>query len=54
LTSRTIKSLRDKKMLVPENENNRAYYIQFVNNPLLRGLLHAMDVAGILSIDPNS
>ena len=54
LTSRTIKSLRDKKMLVPENENNRAYYIQFVNNPLLRGLLQAMDAAGILSIDPNS
>lgn len=54
LTSRTIKSLRDKKMLVPENENNRAYYIQFVNNPLLRGLLQAMDEAGILPIDPNS
>ncbi|MBR5710781.1 MAG: Fic family protein [Thermoguttaceae bacterium] len=54
LTSRTIKSLRDKKILVQEKDNNRAYYIQFDNNPLLRGLLQAMDEAGILPIDPNS
>ena len=54
LTSRTIKALRDKKILVPEKENNRAYYIQFVNNPLLRGTLQAMNAAGILPIDPNS
>ena len=53
-TTRIIKSLREKNMLVPTAPNGRSYYIQMDNNPLLRELLFAMDVAGLIPIDPNS
>ena len=53
-TTRIIRSLREKNMLVPATPNGRSYYIQMDNNPLLRELLFAMDVAGLIPIDPKS
>ena len=53
-TTRIIRSLREKNMLVPTTPNGRSYYIQMDNNPLLRELLFAMDDAGMIPIDPKS
>ena len=54
ITSRIIKNLRNKKILVPNKEKGREYYLQIANSPLLRGLVQAMSEADLLPIDPNS
>ncbi len=46
--SRIIRSLRDKNMLMPIQENARKYYPLFKNSKLLRGIIHKLDENGFL------
>jgi Fic family protein len=46
--SRMIKSLVDKRMLRPINENARRYLLSFENNYLLRSILTQLDKNGFL------
>lgn len=52
-TSRYIQSLRDKGMLVSKNEGGRIYRLHFMNNPLLRYMIKALDENGFLPIPMN-
>lgn len=41
-----IRSLKEKKMLVSEGENSRKYYINFIQNLLLRGVIKQLEEKG--------
>ncbi len=41
--SRILKKLKDKKMLIPLEENGRVYTIGFANNYLLRGIAYILE-----------
>lgn len=51
--SRNIKTLIDKKMLIPKNEGGRKYTIRFDNNYLLRGIINSLDKKGFLPVKDN-
>lgn len=40
--SRTLRQLKDKKMIAPEKENSRKYILRFDNNYLLRGIIQKL------------
>lgn len=46
--SRILKKLKDKKMLLPLQENGRKYTIGFVNNYLLRSIFHVLEKNGFV------
>jgi Fic family protein len=48
--SRHIRKLLDKKMLAPERDGARRYYLRFDNNVLLRSVMHVLDKEGFLPI----
>lgn len=49
--SRMIKSLIDKKMLMPISERARKYVVSFGNNYLLRSILKSLDEKGFLPLN---
>jgi Fic family protein len=49
--SRLIRKLREKKMLVSEQERTRKYKINFDNNYLLRGIIDALSKNGFLPVN---
>lgn len=49
--SRSIKRLKDKKMLCSFADSPRRYYIGFDNSYLLRGIIHALGEKGFLAVD---
>jgi len=51
--SRTIKRLKDKKMLQPEKDKGRKYVLCFYNNYLLRGIIEKLDKENFLPIPLN-
>lgn len=48
--SRSIRTLLDKKMLVPEKANSRKYFISFKDSFLLRSILRILDEKGFLPL----
>lgn len=48
--SRSIKKLRDKKMLMPVKDAQRKYHIRFDNNYLLRAIMRSLDEKGFLPL----
>lgn len=48
--SRSIRKLRDKKMLQPEGQGKRKYTLGFENNYLLRGIIRMLDQEDFLPI----
>jgi Fic family protein len=51
--SRTIRRLRDKKMLQAEKDKSRKYVLRFENNYLLRGIVEMLDKERFLPIPVN-
>ena len=51
--SRTIRRLRDKKMLQAEKDKSRKYVLRFENNYLLRGIIEMLDKEKFLPIPVN-
>ena len=51
--SRTIRRLRDKKMLQAEKDRSRKYVLRFENNYLLRGIIEMLDKEKFLPIPVN-
>jgi Fic family protein len=52
--SRIIRSLRDKKMLMPIQENARKYYPLFNNSKLIRSIITKLDENGFLPNNLNN
>lgn len=48
--SRTIRKIREKRMLTAENEKARKYSISFLNNYLLRGVIKMLDENNFLPV----
>jgi hypothetical protein len=46
--SRKIKALRDKNMLKPVLAGGNKYHLSFVNNFLIRGIIHALAIEGYI------
>ena len=46
--SRILKKLKDKEMLRPLPGKSRVYTIGFVNNYLLRGIFHVLELNGFV------
>ena len=46
--SRLVKGLRDKKFLIPINDNSRIYVFSFINNQLMREIMRSLDREGFL------
>lgn len=46
--SRIIKRLKDKNMIMPLTEKGRVYTISFINNFLLRGIIHVLEQNGFI------
>lgn len=51
--SRIIKKLRDKKMIIPEQDRSRKYVLSFDNNYLLRGIAEMLHKKGFLPLPLN-
>ena len=51
--SRTIRRLKDKKMLQAEKDRGRTYFLWFENNYLLRGIIEMLDKEKFLPIPVN-
>jgi len=49
--SRIVKSLRDKKFLIPISENSRTYVFSFINNELMREIMRSLDKEGFLPME---
>ena len=48
--SRMLRHLREKKMIMPEKDKDRSYFINFRNNYLLRGVIKMLDEKGFVPI----
>lgn len=51
--SRYIKNLRNKNMLVNEEDNSRLYHLNFTNNFLIRGVIKKLEEEGFVPIRDN-
>lgn len=51
LISYKIKNLMERGMLVPAEGTKRKYEVSFLNNHLLRAIIHSLDKAGFLPMD---
>jgi Fic family protein len=48
--SRKIRGLREKSMLRSETEGGNKYHLSFINNFLMRGMIHALEIEGYVPL----